>query len=232
MTRRKAKNRRPKPKDDAPPPPRIEALRAKARQLGVPAFLPTLERAEAGELDIERITETVHDRDRAGDRKTGRTVTTGFRVRDRQSSAKARLLKFRDRDGKRLLTEEQIAAGIRLETDWEAACLEPKLIANLLGTGGGNGGSGGIGGAVIDARTRVHLAKQSIRLAGAETVGIIEAIVLHGATMTAATAPRYADAARQNAHVSALLGIGLNLLAMHYRLGAVKDKGWTREGVE
>lgn len=204
MSKRKSKHR------SKPKVPKLETLRADANQAGVPMFLPTEERAERGDLVVERVVGWSPQGDRPG-RKPPRRVTIGYAVRDRASSAKTRLRRFKD------LTAEQIEAGVRLEADWEASGLEPRMVANLLRSGGGRAGD--VSPMVIDARTRVQLALNALRLGGDEVLRVVEAVVLKGATSAEASAPRYADAEKGRVHTAALLVAGLSLLAAHYRLG-------------
>lgn len=188
--------------------------------------VPTPERARRSDLEEVPDTMVVAGEVRP-DRKwdedaipAPRTIIAGYMLRDREAKAKVRLQKFRD------LKPEQIAAGVRFETDWETSGLEPRMTANLMGVGGGSGASPGaldgwgarLSDTVIKARNSVHLAVQALRLGGEEVSRVVEAIVLRGESSGLAGSSRYADAARANAHVAACLAAGLNLLAMHYKL--------------
>jgi len=202
MSRRRSKTTKPRAQKS-----RIEELQAQADQSGVPMFLPTEERARRGHLAIEQISSWAPQGDPIGS-KAPRRVSVGVAIKDLNSGAAVRLRRFKG------LTWAHIQAGVRFEKDWEASGLEPRMIANLLGTGGGS--QGGIAGPVIDARTRVHIAMTALRTGGAEVVGVVEAILIHGATSTDAGLRRYADHVRHNAHVAAVLEIGLELLAGSY----------------
>lgn len=120
------------------------------------------------------------------------------------------------------LTDEQVSAGVRLETQYDLSRLSPRMVANLGGCGGGR--ASGLADPQLDAKSAVHHAFQALRLGGEDVVRVVEDIVIHGATSTAASVRCYPDAHRHNAHVAALLGVGLNLLANHYRLSAEKRR--------
>lgn len=195
--------------------PKIEQLRTAANQAGVPMFLPTDERAERGDLVVERIVGFAHQGDHPG-RKPPRRVIMGYAIRDRSTEARTRLRRFKR------FSDEQVAAGMQLEADWEASGLEPRMVANLMATRGGS--AGGIAPTIFDARTRVHQAIAALRLGGDEVLRVVEAVVLQGATSTEVGSVRYADAARGIAHVTAVLDAGLSLLVTHYRLRKVLDR--------
>jgi hypothetical protein len=210
MSKRKYRRRKEKP--DVP---KIEALKAAAHQAGVPMFMPTDERAERGDLVLERVVGYAVQGDRPG-RQPPRRVTMGYAIRDRSSEARTRLKRF----GR--FSSEQIDAGVHLEKDWETARLEPRMSANLMRAGAGIAGS--VTDAAIDARNHVHAAVSALRLGGEEVVRVVEAVVLQGVTTTEAGSARYADKGRGIAHVTALLEVGLNLLATHYRLRQMLDR--------
>lgn len=212
MTKRRSRRTAGRKPDPAKAVPKIDALRASAKQVGVPLYLPTEERAELGDLTVEAIQSHVYDRDRTGERARGRRVVMGYTLKEKCADAKARLKRFN------ALDDGQIAAGVTFDADIAAAGIEPKLVANLLGAGGGR--SDGPANARIDAADRVHYALEVLRLCGEETVRVVLAVVVMGETSTKAGAPRYADAEKGRVHVAALLGAGLTMLAKHYELRA------------
>lgn len=187
----------------------LDKLKGEVIQKNIPAMLPTYERAERGGLVLEAVTDFAWPGERPG-REAPRRVTMGYAVRDRNSEARVRLRRFKS------LSPEQIEAGARLEADWEAAGLEPRMVANLLATRGGKGGDAA--GAAYDARNRVFAAAQALRLGGEQVVRIVEAVVLKGATSSEAGSARYADAEKGRVYVTTLLETGLSLLATHYRI--------------
>lgn len=195
-----------------------DRLAADAARLGagiVPTNLPTAERISRGDLAVV-VSHGYDFGDGRPGEKAPRRVTMGVAVKDRACDARVRLRRFRG------LRQEQIAAGVLFEADWEASGLEPRMVANLARTGAGHGG--GVSNTVIDARNRMHAALRALRVGGEEVLRVVEAVVLYGATSTQAGAVRYADAARGIAHVTAVLDTGLNLLADHYRLRQMLDR--------
>lgn len=141
-------------------------------------------------------------------------------LRDEESDTKHRLERFK------ALTGAQINAGVRLATDWERAALEPHMTANLTGSGGGrrplptasDGWAAGLSLDVMRARDEVHYAIQALCLGGQDCAGVVSAIVLRAESATVAASGVYADKPRASAYVATMLGIGLNLLAQHYKL--------------
>ena len=133
--------------------------------------------------------------------------------RDLAAGVRHRLGRFKDLD------ELQIAAAERLERDWEMARLEPRLTPDLraLGVGGGRLGPGELRGVVIDARGRLQDARNALRRGGAEVLRVVEGLVMHEATADAMGALAYAGKRDGSVYVRTLLGVGLNLLAAHYR---------------
>lgn len=183
-----------------------DELTAQATKVGVASFVPTPERTGRGELHVEPASVHAFDHERPG-AKAPREVVVGHRVRDRMADAKVRLRRFSN------LSAEQIAAGVILEQEWEASGMEPRLSANLSGTPGGGGAYAPV---VMDARTKVINAIAALRQGGPEVLRIIEAVVIQGATSTAAGSARYADPEKGRVHTSAMLNVGLNLLIAHY----------------
>lgn len=175
---------------------------------GYPAFLPTEDRVEHGDFHVEQLTSTAVQGDPPGS-KPPRRVTMGYAVRDRMASAKSRLRRFPN------LSAEQIAAGEKFETEWEESGLEPRLIANLMGTGGGRGPD--MSPVIAAAKTKVVEAIRALRTGGAEVQRVVEAVVIKGATSMEAAEPRFTNEERGRVYTATTLSIGLNLLAVHYR---------------
>ena len=122
----------------------------------------------------------------------------------------------------------QISAAVRFEKEWELSGLEPRVTANLEGSGGGRGSS--IADPCLDAKNRVHRAREVLRSAGENVVATVESVVLNGENLQSAGIRVYADHHRHNAQIVTLLRVGLNLLAAHYKFG-VKPVEQVMEGV-
>lgn len=189
--------------------PKIDSLRRAANRTGVPMFLPTEERADVGDLQVEQIRAPAFESERPG-RKAPRMVLVGYALRDRSVDVMARLRRYSR------LTDEQIVAGAKLAADIELSGLEPRMVANLSGAAGGGDGPQNLR---IDARTRVHYAVRMLDLCGAETTRVVLGVIA-GNTSAKTSAPIYADAEKGRAHVAAHLSVGLNVLVNHYRLEA------------
>ena len=205
------------------PKQRVDRLRNDMRRMGAdmtPADMPAPERVLKSDLAAEAVTEIVVDWAPPADNPEGepeptpRRVLKGVAVRDRSATAISRLKRFNG------LSKQQLAAGVRFERDWETAGLERRMIANLEGMGGGCGD--GPEGARLDALGRTRRAVEALARAGAPTLKVITAIVIHGQRGTDAAADAYADKPRRQAHASALLATGLSLLDSHYRSGRSK----------
>jgi hypothetical protein len=135
---------------------------------------------------------------------------TGRARRDLASRVAHRLARFKR------LSARQLRAAERLERDWAAARLEPRLIADLQCGGTGGGAAAGVRDAVLDARDRVHGARSALRRGGPEVLRVVEGVVILEATADSLGAAAYAARRDASIHVRALLGVGLNLLADWY----------------
>lgn len=116
------------------------------------------------------------------------------------------------------LTPGQILAGGLFERDHEVARLEPRMTANLSGTGGSRGLTDELPLRVLEARDRKQAALSILRLGGPEVVRVVESVVLDGVTVTDTGQARYANRSAAKAWVSLALNVGLTLLESHYRL--------------
>jgi hypothetical protein len=173
-------------------------------------FLPTPERAERGDLAVTRIDGWAPDGDPPGSRPM-RRVTVGISVRDRDANCAARLRRFIGLD------ENQIAAGVRFEKDWDEAKFEPRLAANMLGIRGLTGSDRATD-RVFDARTRVLSARAALSACGIEMLRVVEIVLIDGVATSEAAQPRYRDPEKGAVYVRTLLDSGLRLLAAHYRM--------------
>lgn len=147
-------------------------------------------------------------------------ILLGRAQRDQSLDPKTRLGRYRS------LETQHISAGVRFSTDFEKAGLEPRLTANLLGTGGGSGDAwaAGLSLEVMRARDRVHSAVKALWAGGADVVHTVEGVVLNGESATVAASGTYTDKPRASAHVAATLKVGLNLLDQHYNPGRYRDR--------
>ena len=175
-------------------------------------FLPTPERAERGDLAITPISSWAPDGDPPGS-KPMRRVTVGISVRDHDAGCASRLRRFPGLD------EVQILAAARFEKDWDEARLEPRMVPNLLGVGGGRGQTD-VAARAADAQKRVHAARKILRACGAEMLRVVEMILIDGVVMSEAARPRYRNAEKGAVYVRTLLDSGLRLLAAHYGIRA------------
>ena len=186
---------------------------------GLPASSPTPERLRHGDVRVQALisaaTPEASARDWTGERPEDapRKVAMDKVRRDLSAAVGHRLGRFKD------LHPRQIAAAERLERDWEMAALEPRMIADLqsLGVGGGRSGPVEFRGAVIDARERLQRARTALRRGGPDVLRIVEGLVMFGATADAMGSPAYAGKRDASVHVRTLIGVGLNMLAEHYR---------------
>ena len=191
-----------------------------AERGGLPSFAPTPERLTRGDIQVEPLVEAAapsSERDWTGDSPHAgpRRVVMGHVRRDLASSARRRLMRFKD------LEPAQIAAAERLERDWELAGLEPRMIADLRSAGAGRGwtGAADVSAAVLDARERVQAARTVLRRGGQEVVRVVESVVIQEAAADAVGAPAYSARRDASIYARTLLGIGLNLLADWHRAG-------------
>lgn len=179
------------------------------------AGAPTPERMRRGEVFAQTIVAPTPSADAARDWTGERAIAAPRRTaaaqvhRDLAASVRRRLERFKD------LTPDQISAAERLERDWELARLEPRMIADLRATGGGRGwdGPADVSNAVLDARQRLHDARQALRRGGEEVLRVVEGVVIFEATADGLGAPIYTGRRDASIYVRTLLGIGLNLLA-------------------
>lgn len=185
-------------------------MKARKAKASVPsqdpsAVCPTAERQSHGDFIETRTYEfDPQDREGTGERRTARTL------RDLNANAATRLAKCG-------LAAEQLAAAVLYERDHETARLEPRLTVNLRAIGGGGPVSDDLPERVQDARNREHRARGILRLAGADLVAVIDAIVLTGLAVTTVRSVRDVDRRAAKARTMATLEIGLNLLCAHYR---------------
>ncbi len=185
------------------------------RTAGLKEAAPTPERLLRGDIRLEASPDwaplRVSDRDWTGDRPPGPAGRAcAARVnRDLNASVRRRLARYKD------LSPVQISAAERLERDWELARTEPRMVANLAATAGQGGWKGGadVAASVLDARERLHQARQSLRRAGPDVLRVVEGVVFFEATADSLGAPLYSGRRDASVYVRTLLGIGLNILA-------------------
>lgn len=127
-------------------------------------------------------------------------------MRDRDAAAVVRLSRFKG------LSAQQVGAGVLFERDWDAASLEPRVVANLERVGGGRPGD--IADATLIARDRLQEARGVLRSAGAAVLNVVEGVCIFH--RTASEVSSYASKPPAIAWTSANLSAGLSLLATHY----------------
>ena len=170
-----------------------------------PSDGPTPERRAKGDFAEARTYEFEAPDDGAPARRIVRTV------RDLNAGAATRLRRLD-------LTPGQRMAAVLFERDHELARLGPRMTADLGRIGRGGPGDG-VRLSVLEARDRRQVALSALRMAGGDTVRLVEAVVLNGVSVTGASAgqTRYAHKAAAIAWAGTTLSIGLTLLEGHYR---------------
>ncbi len=127
------------------------------------------------------------------------------------------LARLRDKDGRPMISEEQLAAGERLREDFSFAQMMPRTTANwsAVGSGGGRRAAPGVGvelqDAVIAATERVRRALAAV---GPELAGVLIDVCCHLKGLEAAE--RQAGWPQRSGKV--VLDIALTRLARHYGL--------------
>jgi hypothetical protein len=189
-----------------------------------PGDRPTPERLARGDVCVMPLVERskVGERDGTGEGPDVdfREVVVGFARRSLNALAAERLRRIKLSDDSAEAEAMREAAGL-FEADHELSGLQPSLVVNLHGAGvprrSGRPPASDVRERVLDAADRLHAARQALRPAGPAVVAVTEAVVLHGSTLDVAAQGRYSDKGRNSVFALTCLGVGLAILAEHYR---------------